>query len=483
MPELMAPMKSASPDRALRVLLLVNNPCTNDARVIRQAEALAQGGYQTQVLAHWSAQEPEAAVKNGVHYRRIAARREDRVAKSRKAREASANTLPGSGVPVDAGHAGSPGPVKSAAQSTGALNLSTRIVLSLSSRAKDFAAGVVTGTLVNLLRHARHYAKPGAEWQPDIVHANDLCTLLAGYRIAKRTGAKLVYDSHELEIGRNGNFSKWERWIQARAEASLIHRADAVITVCDSIADFLKDRYAITRPTVIHNSPSISAHQCGDSDVRNHLELSADTPLAISVGKLTINRGIENCMRALVHAPDVHLVCIGPRVQTLADEIMAEAKELGVASRFHLVDPVPHDEVASFIRSADLSLITIQDVCLSYHFCFPNKLLESLLAGLPIVASKLPELEAMVARTGAGVTTDETDPEAIAKSMQEILADRQAFVPSSEQIETMRTQFGWGAQSERLLALYAQLAADQSGRDRVGSAVEQGSSSAGAAAA
>ncbi len=58
----------------LRVLMLVSNPCTDDARVIRQAEALAEEGHEVLVLATLRPALPETETKNGVRYQRIGAR-------------------------------------------------------------------------------------------------------------------------------------------------------------------------------------------------------------------------------------------------------------------------------------------------------------------------------------------------------------------------------------------------------------------------
>ena len=313
---------------------------------------------------------------------------------------------------------------------------------------------IITGTTAELLRHARAYKDPAIALKPDVVHAHDLYTLLAGYLIARRTGAKLIYDSHELEIGRNGNFSVWELWMRARTERFLINKADAVITVCDSIADYLAQLYNIPRPTVIHNAPSVKAVKKGAPDVRSRLGLSKKTPIALYVGSVTINRGLEECVQALPYAKGVHLVCVGPRRKPTEEIILAEAERLGVTDRLHLVDPVPHDEVTSFVRTSDVSLITIQDVCLSYRFCFPNKLLESLLTGLPIVVSRLVELERIVEMTGSGVVVNETDPSDIARGINEILKARDKFVPTPAMVRKLKNTYSLEVQMDRLVGLY-----------------------------
>ncbi len=329
---------------------------------------------------------------------------------------------------------------------------------------KRFGATVLTPFIAHLRWHATSYRSQAIQLAPDVVHAHDLYTLLAGRQIAEATGAILVYDSHELEVGRNGNFSRWERMLRARSERWLIKRCNAVITVCDSIADYLADMYRIPRPVVVLNAPSaekqrLDLEHASSGDVRSCIGLTDDTPLAVYVGKVTIHRGLEQCVAALAHAPTLHVATVGPRVPSIEAELSRIAVSLGVRERLHFVDPVPHKEVTPFVQTASLSLITIQNVCLSYKFCFPNKLLESLMAGVPVVAGRLVELERMVERTKAGVIVDETDPVAIAEGIMTVLEDRARYAPDGQLIQWLIDNFSWELQSDKLVGLYSRFPA------------------------
>ena len=80
----------------------------------------------------------------------------------------------------------------------------------------------------------------------DIVWANDTDTLAACTLAAKLKGKKLVMDAHELFpevpelIGRERVKRVWE-WI----ERMMMPRCDALLTVCQSIADYYKERYGV----------------------------------------------------------------------------------------------------------------------------------------------------------------------------------------------------------------------------------------------
>jgi len=76
------------------------------------------------------------------------------------------------------------------------------------------------------------------------------------------------------------------------------------------------------------------------------------------------------------------------------------------------------------LGAADCSVIAIQNVCLSYYYCFPNKLFESVLAGLPVAVADLLELRRFVDQYGVGLVMDETDPKAIAGAISGFFTKR-----------------------------------------------------------
>ena len=52
------------------------------------------------------------------------------------------------------------------------------------------------------------------------------------------------------------------------------------------------------------------------------------------------------------------------------------AEKYKVSSRFTILPPVPYDNVVDYIKEADLGIISVQPVTLSYKYCMPNKLFE-----------------------------------------------------------------------------------------------------------
>ena len=97
---------------------------------------------------------------------------------------------------------------------------------------------------------SRAIIKTGAQ----IIHANDLDALVPSYIAAKKIGAKLVYDTHEIFLQNNWVFNNWFlKWFWSHFESRIIKKTDIVVSVSNAAADYLAHYYSINRPLVITN--------------------------------------------------------------------------------------------------------------------------------------------------------------------------------------------------------------------------------------
>ena len=86
--------------------------------------------------------------------------------------------------------------------------------------------------------------------------ASDLYTLPALAAASRRHGGRLVYDSRELYTALDSTHGRpYVGAVWGAVEKRIVHRADAVLTVGDAIADRLRDRYGIDRPLGLYNAP------------------------------------------------------------------------------------------------------------------------------------------------------------------------------------------------------------------------------------
>lgn len=295
----------------------------------------------------------------------------------------------------------------------------------------------------------------------DVFHAHDLNTLMGAYVAAKKQGAKLIYDSHELYLERN-RFEPYDRvgkWMRKKVEAYLIRRSDHVITVNDSLARMLADTYQVKRPTVVMNTPSLErvSPPSDFQSLRRALGIQDDQAILLYSGSITFNRGLENLIESLVYLPQCFLVLMGYSHDSYENKLRAIAREKGVASRLAFFGPVPTDEVTLYASSADVGVAPIENVCLSYYYCSPNKLFEYLLAGLPVIASDFPEMRQIIDEYGVGSTFNPSDAEDIARAAMEILEAPEKWKDMKNKTEALASAYNWEKESQKLIRIYESL--------------------------
>jgi glycosyltransferase involved in cell wall biosynthesis len=309
----------------------------------------------------------------------------------------------------------------------------------------------------------------------DVHHGHDLTGLPAAARAAGRDRAQLVYDSHELYLDSGavtGRSPAAVRWLD-QLERRLASHADALVTVNDALAERLGPRLRARRIVVVHNCPPRpSADSARDAAaegdrLRRAAGLAPGTPVVLYHGGFRPARGLEPLLEA-VRRPelgDVHLALLG--FGPLREQLEAAASDPATGGRIHVLGPVPPEEVVAWVASADVAAMPIQPQPLSYYLSTPNKLFESLAAGVPVVGSDAPGFRIVLLDDPGGplgALCDPTDPASIAAAIRSILdlpaVDRAELRARCRRAAVER--WNWETESARLVDLYADLAAGRS---------------------
>lgn len=296
--------------------------------------------------------------------------------------------------------------------------------------------------------------RPVIDFRPDLIHANDANTLVPAMILGSWLKVPVVYDSHELWRHRN---VRADRLVAPHVEAAIetlgVKRAAGIITVSDSIADWLREKYDLAeRPSIVRNIPR-RQEASGGGRLRELAGLPADTRVLAYAGRITTARGLEEALAALAELDEsIHLVVLGYGIPEYLAKLHRLAEEHGVSERFHVVGPLAPEEVAGAMKDADVSLVHVRPTVLSYRFALPNKLFESIHAGLPVVAADLPDLARIVRDYGIGEVFDGEDPHAFAEAIRTVLADPQ---PYRDNAERAAQELTWENEAEVLAKVYS----------------------------
>ena len=305
-----------------------------------------------------------------------------------------------------------------------AMGVETEVLQTAPPRDPDAVPGVAvtvldvagTGPAAFWSAH-RAIAAAGRARPAGLYLASDLYVLPALAAAAERWGGALVYDSRELYAALDSSAGRpWVSAVWRAVERRFIGRADAVLTVSDGIADRLAETTGVARPTVLFNAPEPN-RQRDRGELARALELPDDGRVVVLYqGLFRSGRGLETLIGAAKAVGGVRLVLIGEGA--LEGGLRTLGKDLG--DRLVVHPFVPPDRLAALTPGADLGACLIEPLTESLRLSLPNKLFEYLSADVPVLASPLPEIRAVLSQ-GVGVLADPSSPAAVADALRQSL--------------------------------------------------------------
>ena len=118
------------------------------------------------------------------------------------------------------------------------------------------------------------------------------------------------------------------------------------------------------------------------------------------------------------------------------------------------VDP---SVLLTYTASADVGVTLLEDTCLNHRFALPNKLFEYFMAGLPVVASDLPEIRGVINRFETGLLVDPSSAENVAKGLRTLVEEASLRRSYAANTSNVFETFSWEKASEEFTSRYREL--------------------------
>ncbi len=286
----------------------------------------------------------------------------------------------------------------------------------------------------------------------DILHCNDLNTLPIGFIIKKfyNKNIKIVYDAHEYETEING-LKGINKTITKIAEKFLIKYADATICVSNAIADEYVKLYNIEKPALVLNTPAFQKIEKKDI-FREVFSIKKEQTIFLYQGALSKGRGIEIVFETFKQMQDNKSVVVFMGYGELEELVKTTAKEY---KNIYFHKAVSPDILLDYTSSTDFGLSIIEDSCLSYRYCLPNKMFEYAMADIPIIVSNLFEMKKVVEEYEIGVVLRENSSNGLGNAIKKAKSlDR---IVLEENIQKVKEIYNWEEQEKNLLNVYNNL--------------------------
>ncbi len=285
--------------------------------------------------------------------------------------------------------------------------------------------------LLHLFRAARKLA---LSFAPDVVIASSTYPLdiFPAHRIARLAGARLLYEVHDLwplspiELGGHSRWHPFILLLQA-AENHACRHADAIVSILPKVRPHLEAHgMAPHKLHIIPNGADPAEWLAGAPDLAT--ELGAQLAALRSQGKFIVGysgtHGLANALDTLLGA--ARLMRGAPVVFVLVGD-GPEKGHLRRQARYLDLDnvlfcaPVEKRQIPALLGCFDLAYIGWQHQPLYRFGISPNKLIDYMMAALPILHA-VDAGNDPVADADCGLTVAPGDPRSVARGVEALLA-------------------------------------------------------------
>jgi glycosyltransferase involved in cell wall biosynthesis len=296
----------------------------------------------------------------------------------------------------------------------------------------------------------------GEQLAADVYLSHDDLPLLAATMLRDRHGGRIVYDAIEIPDYKSRSrralvpqVNPLEAFLRAY-DLGILHEPDTVMTVGKMYETHLREMglngVAIENYRYYNElRPSRAIREaCGATD--QHV-------LALQLNNVYPTFGFELILEFWSRLPEHYLLATLGTIypEKYKQSLYDRARELGIADRVTLLDPVPYDEMADYAGGADFMFMKRTREIPNNDMAMPNRIFDALAARLPICSSELTQIKEFVAEHGIGVTFDAEDFDSFAAAVQEVATNAARYRMA---IEDAARACVWEAHDEKFEAIF-----------------------------
>lgn len=416
------------PYRKIRIGMVLDQPFPPDARVEREAVALAEAGYEVHLLCAFRPADTEREEPSDDYYRGIYIHRVDP--------DTVSIPLPWLGI-----------------------------------QSRFLYRGVVKN-------YFRHFKNIDTAWHTlihrfikqydiQILHVHDLRLVDTGLSVTERYGLPLIADLHEnypalmqMMKGRNNpergekQFIRWDR-----LESNSVRQASQVITVAEEAKERLvKKGFPPEKIHVLENTVDMEKFLSAPVDQEIIRRFKPEFVLTY-VGHLNdTHRGIQTVIEAMRilrdEIPELHFIAAGAVREPYRNLLVSLINDAGLVDRVHFTGWLDEAQFVTYIESSD--------ICLCPHISndqtnatFPNKVYLYHLFKKPIIVSDAIPLRRYVENTQGGLVYPSGDAQILARQIKKLYRSPELRKEAAMKgYKAVLERYNWQKTSKTLLSIY-----------------------------
>ncbi len=268
------------------------------------------------------------------------------------------------------------------------------------------------------------------DFRPDVVIASSTYPMdnWVARRIARRAGARHVYEVHDLwplspiELAGMSRHHPFIVLVQAAEDFAYRH-ADRVVSMLPQVHAYMASRgLDLRKLAIVPNGIALDEWQRPPEPLRADVAQALQGPGCVVgyAGSMGLPNALDTLLDAAVLLKDepLRFVLVGSGHEQ--ERLAARAQALGLAN-VRFLPPIPKAQIPAFLAAIDIAYIGWQRVPIYRFGIAPNKLMDYMMAGCAVLHS----VEAgndPVAEAGCGLNVPPKDPGAVADGLKRLAA-------------------------------------------------------------
>lgn len=288
-----------------------------------------------------------------------------------------------------------------------------------------------------------------------MVYSTRFGTHLFAWYLTRHFKAKLIKEcsEHPMRLHQGNYFRTTFGYIKFRSEAFL---CAGIICISRFLIDFHR-REGIPEQKLLQVPSTVDPAR---------FEGAVDNPMPYRYigyfGALTFKRdNVDLLLKAFqpltMKFPDYHLVIGGPGTQNERKLITNLAQELGITSKFKLLDYMPREEITKYIKGADI-LVMVRGKDMESDASFPSKLTEYLAASKPLITVNVGEIPDYLTDGINAFLVPPGNHSALTSRIEDVINDYASAVSiASKGKELTNNIFNYSFQARRIISFVGSL--------------------------
>jgi glycosyltransferase involved in cell wall biosynthesis len=293
----------------------------------------------------------------------------------------------------------------------------------------------------------------------DLYIAHYVAALPAAALAAKHHGAQYAFDAEDFHLGDLPDKPEhaFAKKLTQSVEEYWLPGCAYVSAASPGIAQAYAATYGIAEPTVLLNVFPLSHAPAKATPVGSILPRPSLYWFSQTIGP---DRGLQCAIRAIaIAASRPHLYLRGTPAAGCEQQFMQMASEMGVADRLHFLPPAAPSAMEELAAKFDLGFSGETRHTRNKEVALGNKLFSYLLAGIPLVMSDTPAHRGLASELdGAARLYAIDDPQSLANAIDSLLREPAELCEArAKAFELGQRRFNWNCEQTKLLRLVKRL--------------------------